>query len=105
MHGVDQEDVKRIAKDKITTRVEKLYGRREEVEKEYGYLFKEGLDSLRTRSIHYITKWVASFKIAENVLARGKLKGKAGEPALLRRGRRGKGKKGTVRDANRLRGG
>ena len=33
MHGVDEEDAKRISKDKITTRVEELYGRRDEVEK------------------------------------------------------------------------
>ena len=68
MHEVDEEGTKRIEEDKITTREEELYGSREEVEKEYGYLFKEGLDLLRTRSIQYLNKWVALFRMAENFL-------------------------------------
>ena len=75
MHGIDEEDAKRILKNKITAKVVELYGRRGAIETDYGYLFKELLDSLRKRSTQYIIKWAASFRIAENVLARGKLRG------------------------------
>jgi len=46
-----------------------LHGRREEVEKKYGYLFREGVDSLITRSTPYLTKWVASLRMAETVIS------------------------------------
>ena len=50
MHGEDGEERKRIAHAKITKRVMKLYVRREDVERQYGYVFREGVDSLITRS-------------------------------------------------------
>ena len=100
MHGVDEEDAKRIIKNKITTKVVEFYGRRGEIETDYGYLFKESLDSLRKRSTQYLIKWVASFRIAENVLARGKLRGISSVSAPLRRGGRGKGKKSSTRAEN-----
>ena len=50
MHGIDEEDAKRIIKKKITERVVDLYGRREDIETDYGYLFKETIDSISKRS-------------------------------------------------------
>ena len=100
MHGIDEEDAKRIMKDKITATVVDLYGRREEIEAKYGYLFKDTLDSLRQRSTQYLIKWAASFRVAENVLARGKLRGTVRVTAPLRRGGRGKGKNSPSRDVN-----
>ena len=41
MHGIDEEDAKRIAKDKVVKRVAEIYGNKEEMEKEYSHLFKE----------------------------------------------------------------
>lgn len=93
MRRVDEDDAKRIVKDELITQVDDLYGKREEVEQEYGYLIEEGLESLRKRSIQYLTKWAASFRMADNVLARGKLKGATGESVAMRRGEEVKAKK------------
>ena len=46
-----------------------------------------------TRSSQYLIKWIASFRMAENVIARGNLKNKHGVSIGLRRGGRGKGKR------------
>ena len=59
----------------------------------YGYLFREGVQSLCNRSTQYLIKWISSFRMAENVIAREKLKHSGGEPVDLRRRRRGKGRK------------
>ena len=40
MHGIDEEDAKRILKNKITATVVDLYGRKEAIEAEYEYLFR-----------------------------------------------------------------
>ena len=53
---------------------------------------------MRKRSTQYPIKWVASFRMEKNVINRGKLKSKGGEPIGLNRGRRMKGKKGSNRD-------
>ena len=79
---------KYIAHAKITKRVLKLHGKREELERKYGYLFREGVESLTTRSTQYLIKWLTSFRMAENIIARGKLKNKKGVPIGLRRGER-----------------
>ena len=97
MHGVDEEDAKRIIKNKITTKVVELYGRRGAIETDYGYLFKESLSSLCKRSTQYLIKWAASFRVAENVMTRGDLRGTSSVTALFRRGGRGKGKKAPPR--------
>ena len=91
MHGTDKEEVKKIINHKLIKRVDELYGKKEEVKQDYGYLFKEGVESLRTRSTQYLIKWVASFRMAENIIARGKLKNKKGVPIRPRRGGKRKG--------------
>ena len=70
MHGIYEEDAKRIVKNRILGRMVELYERREDIEADYGYLFKEPIDSLCKRSTQYLIKWVASFRAAEQVLAR-----------------------------------
>ena len=102
IHGEDKEEEKNIAHDKITKRVITLHGKREEVEHKYGSLFRKGVASLITRSTQYLVKWAASFRMAENVIARGKLKTAGGGKGGLRGVRRGKGKskrKGGNRNA------
>ena len=98
MHGIDEEDAKRILKHNISAKVAELFGRREAIEAEYGYLFKEPIGSLQQRTTQYLMKWVASFRAAENVLAREKMKGRVGAIATVRRGGRGKGKNSPSRD-------
>ena len=105
MHGVDEEDTKRIIKECLIKRVDDLYGKKGEVEQEYSYLFRDELVSLRQRLTQYLIKWVASIRMAENVIAPGKLRDKGGDKVELRRGRRGKGKKVRARDVIFHRGG
>lgn len=42
MHGLGQEDVKRIKNEKVVKRVGDLYEKRDEMEQDYGNLFREG---------------------------------------------------------------
>jgi len=79
LHEADEEDTKRIIKKCLIKRVDNLYGMMGEVEQEHVYLFREGLMLLRKHSIQYLIKGVASVRMAENVIARGKLRDKGGE--------------------------
>ena len=96
MHGKDREEEKKIAHERISSRIQKLYGKREALEYSYGHLFREPLEYLTTRSTQYLTKWVASYRMAETMITRAKLKpGEGG----IRSGRRDRGKnkvKGAV---------
>ena len=56
MHGVDEEDAKRIAKDKAMKRIKELFENKEYIDKDYAYLFKENLVSLGRRSTQYLIK-------------------------------------------------
>ena len=76
MHGIDEEDAKRIAKEKVVKRVAEIYGKKEEIEKEYAHLFKEGEGKLCGRSTQYIMKWIASVRMAEGVIKRRINRGK-----------------------------
>ena len=58
MRGVDEDDTNWIIKELLIKRVGDLYGTKDEVEQEYGYLFREGLLSLRKHSTQYLIKWV-----------------------------------------------
>ena len=100
IHGVDEEDAKRIIKKKLLIRVDDLFGRREEVEKDYGYLFKDGIELLHTPSIQYLTKWVTSFRMAKKVIERENMKDEAGAPVKRRARRKGKRTKGRLREEN-----
>ena len=95
MHGVDEEDLKRIKNEKVVKRVGGIYDKRDEIGQDYGYLFWEGIQSLCKNSTQYLIKWIASFRMAENVIARGKLKHPGENPVKLRRRGRGKGKNGV----------
>ena len=70
LHRVGEEDTKRIIKGYLIKRVDDLYGTKGEVEQEYGYLFREGLVSLRQCSTQYLIKWVAPVRMAKNVITR-----------------------------------
>ena len=54
MHIVDEKDAKRIMKEKSITQVDDLYRMREEVEQEYGYLFKEGV-GITAQTLHTVS--------------------------------------------------
>ena len=56
MHGVDGENTKRIIKEKAIKWVGEVYENNAGVEREYEYLFKEGLETLCKRSTQYIIK-------------------------------------------------
>ena len=90
LHGVDEEDAKRILKAKTMVRVKQLVDSKEDIDEAYSHLFKEDIVSLGKRSTQYLIKWIASVRMAECVMARGRGH-KDGKPAL--RGRRGRGKK------------
>ena len=70
LHGIDEVDAKRLAKDKVVKRVTELYGNTEEIEEEYAHLFEEGKDKLIGRLIQYMIKWIASVRMTEKVIAR-----------------------------------
>ena len=66
---------------KFHKKLEELYEKKATVKRDYGYLFKEGLGSLKTRSIQYLNKSVASFRMADAVIALGKKKPDLGASA------------------------
>ena len=70
MHGIDEEDVKRIAKENVVKRVADLYENKEDIKKEYSHLFKEEEAKLCGRSTQYIVKWIASVRMTERVIDR-----------------------------------
>lgn len=72
MHRVDDEDAKKIVKEMAIKRVGELYAKKEIIENEYTYLFKEGVDSLCSRSTKYLIKWIATVRMSGCVLERGK---------------------------------
>ena len=74
-----------ILKAKTMVRVKQLVDFKEDIDEAYSYLFKEDIVSLGKRSTQYLIKWIASVRMAECVMARGKGQ-KDGKTAL--RGRR-----------------
>ena len=95
LHGIDEVDAKRLAKDKVVKRVTELYENKEEIGEEYAHLFEEGKDKLIGRSIQYMIKWIASVRMAERVIARRKARGSGDNAKEDRRGGRGKSNKTT----------
>ena len=65
MHGIDEEDAKRIAKEKVVKRVAELYGEKGGIELEYPHVFKKDEESVTGRSTQYMMKWIASVRMAE----------------------------------------
>lgn len=87
---MDEEDAKRIVKERGMRRIKKLFDNMKNIDKDYSYLFKENLVSLGKRSTQYLNKWIASVRMAECVMERRKSK-KYGKTTS--RGRRGRSKK------------
>lgn len=68
IHGVDENDAKRIIK-----LVDELHATNEGMVHEYGCLLEEGAESMCKRSTQYRIKWRVSFMMAEYIIARWKV--------------------------------
>lgn len=56
---MDKDDTNRIVKENAIKQVGELYEKKEGIEKEYGYLFKDGVESLYKRPTQYLINWIA----------------------------------------------
>ena len=64
MHGATVEENKKILKEKVVTRVAKMYEAKGNIQEGFEYMFQESIEDLCQRSTQYLTKWVSSCRLA-----------------------------------------